>query len=263
MLKLEQTKVLELVPHLTDDHTIGLLITGSYARDEATRYSDIDVFKFVSTLPADVRERQRVDFFHGRLLSVSTTTVAAKLDEMKRPETAIWVVPGLRQARILSDTTGALTGLKHEAEAFEWRELQAAADSYAEKELAGLAEEVNKLLASLDLSGGSAMPYATLGLVLGLTRTVAVKLGVLIPTEDRYLSLVEKAVGRGSAWTHHHRTAYGIDGTSSLRDRMVAALCLYVETSRLIGSAADDALAEVIDGTVSAIIAGQLNSCDE
>ena len=248
---LDATQIAEVIALLTDDRTIGVLLTGSYARNEATLHSDIDVFKFVNSLPADTPDHHQVRLFRNKLLSISLTTVGRKFDELKRPETAIWVVPGIRQAVILSDTDGAISGLRDAADRFEWSRLQADADAYAEREFAGLAEEVNKLLGTID--AGSEMTYATLGLALGLTKAVAVKLGVLIQTEDRYLDLVEEAVGTDSEWASLHKAAYGRDGASSLRNRSVAALRLYRETYRLLGPPSGGYDAQVINSTITKI----------
>ena len=95
----------ELVSELTDAGTIGFLLTGSHARGDATRYSDVDLIKFVNVLPD---ERTFSLYRDSRLVTVSITSVGTKLEEMSKPATAIWVVPAIRQARILADVDGSV-----------------------------------------------------------------------------------------------------------------------------------------------------------
>ena len=102
------------------------------------------------------------------LVSISTTTIKEKTEEMKLPEKAVWVVPGLRQAKILSDKNDSIKNLKKLAENFEWKPLQKSADKYASYNLMGYAEEVHKILGALERNDESATLYGTIGLVLGL-----------------------------------------------------------------------------------------------
>ena len=145
------------------------------------------------------------------LVSLSTTTVDAKRAELSRPETAIWAVPGLRQARILLDRDGALAALLREAQAFRWEPLQPAADAYASYNVMGLAEEVHKVLGALEGADESAALNATWGLVAGLARAVIVQRGVLIRTENAYFLQAQEAAGLESAWSRAFRVAAGFE----------------------------------------------------
>ena len=48
----------------------------------------------------------------GYLVSVSLTTLEDAYDSLRNPKKAIWVIPGLRQARILLDKDGSIAALK-------------------------------------------------------------------------------------------------------------------------------------------------------
>src|SRR5829696_6583876 len=135
-----------LVEEFTDANTVGFLLAGSHARGDAAGYSDIDLMKFVQDLPEMPADRYLVRFRGAYLVCVTVTTVPEKMNELKKPETAIWAVPGIRQTQVLADHCGALTALKDAADAFRWEGLLSAADTYASNEMAGLAEEVHKLL---------------------------------------------------------------------------------------------------------------------
>jgi len=221
-----------LLVEFTDAATTGVLLTGSHARGDATEFSDIDLVRFVPTLPTAEADRYTLAWREGWPVSLSYATVAGKRDELARPETAIWAAPGLRQARLLLDRDGALAALLDEARAFRWEPLQAAADAYASYELMGLAEEAHKVLAGLAGGDVALALYGTTGLVFGLARAAAVQRGVLIRTENVFFRQVQEAVGVTSAWATAFRGAAGLEAAPALA-RAAAGLRLYQETAAL------------------------------
>lgn len=194
-----------LLSELDGPGTVGFGLMGSHARGEAGRYSDVDLDRFTSRPLPTPRERYSLLYRGGRLVSVKGRSVAQARESLTHPEQAIWAVPGLQQARVLLDRDGSLQGLKEEAEALDWAPLQDAADEYASYELTGYAEEVHKVLGALQAHDESALAYATLAILLGLTRAEAVQRGVLIRSENRSFAQVEDAVGHDSVWASLHR----------------------------------------------------------
>lgn len=217
----------------------AIALTGSHARGQATPQSDVDLLRFAATEPATERERYRLWMVDERLVSVSTTTIASKRADLSRPETALWVVPALRQARILADHDGRLASLIAEAHAFAWTAaLRAAAADLTSDTLAGLSEEVHKLLGAFTRGDESAMLYAALGLQQGLTRAALIARGVLLPSENAYFAEALRLGGFGSRWERLLRVVIGFDatppGASPARARGEAALWLYVEAAALL-----------------------------
>jgi hypothetical protein len=153
----------DLVAEFVDANTIGVLLAGSHARGDATPYSDIDLIRFAAVLPEAEADRYTLAYREGHLVSLSTTTVDAKRAELGRPETAIWAVPGLQQARVLLDREGGLAALLGEAHAFRWEPLQAEADAYAGYNVMGLAEEAHKVLGALANGDEAVALYGTGG----------------------------------------------------------------------------------------------------
>jgi hypothetical protein len=247
----------DLVAEFADGDTIGMLLAGSYARGDATPYSDIDLIRFVPVLPEVDADRYTLAYRAGHLVSLSTTTIDAKRAELSRPETAIWTVPGLRQARILRDRGGALAALLQEAQAFRWESLQPEADAYASYNVMGLVEEVHKVLGALEHADESAALNATWGLVAGLARAVIVQRGVLIRTENAYFQQAQEAAGPASAWSLAFRVAAGYEatptGVSSVLARASAALRLYHETAALLSSVLQPQRLAVIQGALARI----------
>ena len=261
-LALPEAFLQSLVAEFLTKDTIAVALAGSYARGDASRWSDVDIIRYTEMPPATSEERYTLAIRDGRLVSLTTTTIAAKQAEMGRPEEAIFVVPGLRQARILHDPTGALAALHQQARDFAWEPLRAAANAHANETVMGDAEEVHKLLSALSRRDESAIRYATLGLVLGLTRAVAVGRGVLIESENSYFRQVQDAAGADSAWTRYHRIAAGfVAGASRLAPATaagIAALHLYRETAHLLLSLLLPRHLPVIEDTLELIAASGL-----
>jgi len=254
--------IADLVAEFADADTIGVLLAGSYARGDAASHSDIDLIRFAPILPEADADRYTLAYREGHLVSLSTTTVDAKRAELGRPETAIWAVPGLRQARILLDRDGVLAALLGEAWDFRWEPLQAEADVYASYNVMGLAEEVHKVLGALERADESAALNATWALVAGLSRAVIVQRGVLIRTENAYFQQAQEAAGLGSAWSRAFRVAAGFEalpaGVSPVMARASAALRLYHETATLLSSALQSQHFGVIRGALARIDASGL-----
>lgn len=251
-----------LVAEYTTPNIAALALAGSYARGEATRWSDVDIIRYATALPTTSEERYTLAIYEGRLVSLTTTTIAAKQAEMTQPEEALFVVPGLRQARILHDPTGALAALHQAALGFTWEPLRAAAASHASETVMGQAEEAHKLLGALSRHDESAAIYATRGAVMGLTRAVAVGRGVLIESENSYYRQAQQAAGEDSAWTRYHRIAAGFTAPDLLDPRRppaeaiaIAALHLYRETARLLWPQFLPRHLPVIEATLAAIAA--------
>lgn len=216
---------------------VGAVLLGSYARGQPLPYSDVDFERFAADLPATTEERYMLYLRQGRLISVTTTTIAAKRAEMEQPEEAIFAVPGLRQARLLLDDTGAVAALLASAHAFRWESLRARAEHWASEMVLGLAEEVHKLLNGLEVGDDYMLSNATHGLRRGAARAVAVGLGLLVASENEYEAALERAMGHDSAWTRSYRVVAGLDeppissNASPAATRALAALQLYETTA--------------------------------
>lgn len=158
---------------------------------------------------------------------------------MRRAGSAVWTVPGIRQARVLFDRDGSAARVKRAARSFSWAGLGDLPTVEASSNLAALAEEVAKVVVGLEANDTFRIGNALSGLVGGLSQTVAVFRHCLVETENRWLRTVEEAAGPDSAWTRAHRKAIGIDPTepATIRDRAEAALECYLATVDLLGAA--------------------------
>lgn len=248
-MKLEEL-LQSLVAVWTRDATVtAAALTGSHARGGACPYSDVDLLVFTAAPPAGPEAGYRLELRGGHLVSFTTTTIAAKHAELLSPAQAIWAVPGLRRARPLYDRDRELGRLLERAHAFSWDDLAEAGRVHGSYELMGSSEEAHKVLRALEGRATAAVAYALMGLVLGLTRAVAVGRGVLV-TENGYFAAVRTAAG--PEWADRHRVAAGSTGGRAA-DRARAALQLYLRTAELLDDMIQPQHAQVIAVTVQRI----------
>jgi predicted nucleotidyltransferase len=229
---LDEAFLARLIEEHDTPQVTGFALAGSYARGDATRYSDVDLLRFVGEDAEAAKFIQR--YAEGRLLSVTTYTVERKRADLRLPEEAVWVVPTLRRMRILLDKHGELAQLQREAELFEWASVEADARRQISGDFVGWAEEVHKVLSGLVRRDESALAYGTLALIYGMVRIMSLARGVLIVSENTYFREVGEAVGVDSDWMRYLERTLGVGSASTVDMRANAALALYRETVRLI-----------------------------
>jgi hypothetical protein len=244
-----------LLHDLATPNTEAIILGGSYARGDATPYSDVDIVHFV-TAPPPSADRRYV-YKDNLLISIATRTFAWYRTAVAQPERAIFVVPALREARVLVDPHRHFQALQQQLETFSWAPLQEAANSYASRVMLNGAESVHKVLSAWARNDATASFTEATALYFDLTRAVAVQGGRLIDGTRTYTEHVQDAVGRDTAWTGVHQQFVALE-TQPLAAPLVqlrgkVALQLYIETVAVLWSilSADDR--RVVDRTVQII----------
>jgi len=228
----------KLVAQLDNENTVGIMLSGSFARGEGGSYSDVDLWQYVREIHTCETELLSPRIVDGYMVVIKLSMLEKEYAGLQNPEQAIWVIPGLRQASILLDKDGSLATLKATAEKTTWEPLQNAANVYASRMLSSASEEVQKILDGLVQQNESKTLYAIWGLTRELTNTLLVQRGMLIPTENAYIDFAQAAAGLTSDWTRQFRLAIGLDplpmegpGFSGWGG---ASLRLFSETARLL-----------------------------
>ncbi len=198
-----------LVAEFAGETVHAVALSGSFARGAADAYSDLDLVCYTRNLPRARRDRERLLYRDGRLVSVDLQSLDDRLADLRQPA-AIRAVPALRRLRILLDRDGALGAVQRAAHQFTWAPLQPAADAYASFTVERLAEVAHKILGGLAARDEERATLATWELALDLTGAVAVGRGVLIDSDRTFFRQVQAAVGRDTAWTRQHRLATGL-----------------------------------------------------
>jgi len=246
----------ELVIELDTGGVTAIILRGSYARGDAVPYSDVDLTRLVKELPERTQQKQ-FTYRHGLLISISTRTIDQYREDFTIPERALFVVPSVREARILLDKEGAFCALQQEAKAWTWEPLQTEANYYASNILMAHTEYVHKILRALLLGDVFALTEITLELLLALTDAVVVQHGMLVIGGNTYFRQVQAMVGVESTWTNYHRIVAGIDTSPaqsvSTEEKGVAVLHLYQETVKLLRSFLYPMHREVIEQSVVVI----------
>ena len=243
-----------LLRKIDSPDVIGVGMTGSYARGQESRYSDVDLDIYVGQLPENPYDRYTLRYWEDKLVSLKQVLLEDERSALTNPRRAIWAVPGLREMKILIDKEGSLSALQKAALDFHWSALQPAADQYAAEEIMRNAEEVHKILNGLARGQESTVLYATWGLIKNMLEAVAVQRGVMIVGENRYFDLIQESMGRDSDWTRAFRTAWGLQpGASGYECRGAAALSLYRLTAALFDALIPEKHREVVNKTLQLI----------
>jgi nucleotidyltransferase-like protein len=243
----------ELVQELDNEDIVGITLGGSYARGEATQYSDVDLACFW-------REGMRPPpkrFFYrgGKLISVKMTSVAEIQGMLARPQAALLFASG--KHRLLLDKDGSVARLLQEIEDFRWEALEPAANWSINIWMMLKAEDVHKVLRELQQGNESGLAYAVIKLISELTLLVAMRYGILITSDSTYYRQVEEAAGSDSAWTHFHRIAIGLEPgperIEPIRARGIAALRFYRETLEVLRPVMSGEYLEVVEQAVKIV----------
>jgi hypothetical protein len=244
-----------LVAELDADQIRGIILGGSYARGDATPYSDVDLACFV---PDSFRPlRKRFLYREGHLISIALKTLAGVQQQLRDPYQALWIVPSFQQARVLLDKDGSMRQLKQLVEAFAWEPLRTEAIEVAGSLLTGDAEFIHKLLGNSWKENFSGVAYATTKLFDGATMAMALSSAVFITTDSLYYQEVEAAVGLDTTWTHYHRLLTGAttssEDTCSVQARGKLALQLYRETAQLLWPTLNEECRSVVEQVLTMI----------
>lgn len=224
-----------LVSELDEGTVTAIILHGSYARGGALPlYSDVDLVRIMQE-SADHREEKRFLYREGYLLSISSRPLSLYRKRFIQPEKAIFVIPGVREARILLDKDGEFQKLQQEAWAWTWEPLQGKANAYISQLMVEQTEIVLKLLRAFILHDLAALSEMIVILFAAVTDAVAVQRGILMGSGNTYYHQVQESVGQQSGWTSHHLRLAGITAHPlSLRERGREMFSLYKETARLL-----------------------------
>lgn len=216
-----------------DEATVGVLLTGSFARGNATPQSDVDLI--VSS--ADIQSGgQRIFRHRGRLVILKIQPRETLTGILVDPRSACRYLTGLTHSVPLVDHDGFLRDLLDKARNFEWTdELIFSAHRKAASELIGWLEEVHKGVAGLESGDSGRMLQAVHGCSWGMLRVAQLHLRVLEGSDNTVVDDITAAVGSASRWSTLLRTAIGLT-EARLSVRVKAGLELFCATAKLAGS---------------------------
>jgi hypothetical protein len=207
-----------LVADLVSEGADVVALTGSHARGNATRPSDLDVI-VIGEAP-----RYVVEMRDGFLVAQAWSTEAEQRRRFGDPREVGAAVPGWREAVILHDPDGRGARLKQEALAWSWQQIDDLSDEWVANQLVGYAEEVQKLVTAVETQNVLSAAVLRTLLAFRMPRIVSVHHRLLYGSENLLWDQVADAMG--AEWRRTHEAALSVHG-ESFNQSCEAALDLF------------------------------------
>lgn len=231
----------------------AIVLVGSHARNDAGPFSDVDLWRLLRP-ETQTAPDAGTHFIDGRLVVVCDILPADVEQWFTDPATAAIVIQGVRDAKPLIDPDGYFGTIQQRATAFIWDEpMQQKANVWAGQQMVGWIEEVFKGLEGLRRNDIGRLLNARIGLSWGLSKTMQVHRGVLLTGDNGFFDEMAAAMGVNSRWTTLRNAVFGVSGSVSLRDQVVAGLELYALTAKILSESVSPDHRQRIDHAVAAI----------
>jgi Nucleotidyltransferase domain len=228
-----------LTPRLVRQGARAVVLAGSWARGDAHRHSDIDLWVVGGTR----RPRSRSLLRAGSFVTIAWSSEASERAKFRDPRTVGGWVPGWRHARLLYDPQRLAARIRERARAFRWRALERACDRWVAEQIAGWGEEALKLLRARSVGARATAAVQRNLLAGGLGFVLAVHRRIFWESENSFWERI--GARAGAAWERAQRTALGLTGAPFDRT-CEAALELYVRTAHAVGRALDPEHARLV-----------------
>lgn len=228
----------ELAEEAADDGAKAVYLTGSWARGDAHRESDLDIRVIGPGSPKTLFRRN--DF----LVSCEWQSEQEHRKALDDIEEVGSVVPGWRSAHLLHDPDGIAASVQKEANEWDWNRVEDKIDKHVAGEITKYAEEVHSLIGNLDqgLRSGAAMERNMI--VAGLAPALSVHLRLLYETEKELWDLVGEKMGDG--WSELQAKAVG-ENDEDFTTSCSAALQLFRLAVERTKETLDERQREVVD----------------
>ncbi|HYA58313.1 MAG TPA: nucleotidyltransferase domain-containing protein [Thermoplasmata archaeon] len=199
----------------------AVLLAGSWARGDAHRRSDLDLWVLGRHLGPVVLWRDPY------MVSVHRTSEAEERRKLYEPPRVGGSVPGWRVAVPLYDPHGIAARLKREARRFRWEMISRKCDRWVSRQTASWGEEAVKLVRALATGRRETAAVQRNLLVDALGFVMAIHRRTFWDSENEFWERIGRQVGGN--WWRAQRRAFGF-GAPSIEESCRGALRLYAET---------------------------------
>jgi Nucleotidyltransferase domain len=211
-----------LVPWLRGRGATCVVLGGSWARGDAHRESDIDLWVFGLGSGTDVLWRAPF------MVVIARTSERSQRRRLGTPPYLGGSVPGWRVARPLYDPHGIARRLKAEAVSFSWDTVRPKCTKWIGEQISGWAEEAIKLVRAMGTGNGATAAVQRNLLADYLGFVMAIHRRMFWDSENEFWERIGRQVG--GEWARVQRRALGIP-RASLGESCDAALSLYALTA--------------------------------
>ena len=202
----------------------AVFVFGSRVRGDFYEESDIDIHVIGERSKGEWLERYR-----QYLVSVSWMTVEHHKQAFRNPAEVGIIIPAWRNALIIYDPYEVAASFMDEARRWRWESLGRESDEWVAEHITGWAEEVHRLVGSLQLGRRSIAAVVRSILAMKMAPILAVHLRIFYDTENQLWDLVSTRMG--TKWSEVQSAALCENG-QDFEDACEAALKLYAMTAR-------------------------------
>lgn len=211
----------ELTRDLVRRGARAVVLGGSWARGDARRESDLDLWVFGLRSGHEVRWR---DPF---LVTITRTSEARERTKLRHPPYVGGSVPGWKVAVALHDPDGIARRLRSTANRFRWEAISHDCDRWVAEQTVGWAEEAVKLVRALATGSDATAAVQRDLLADHLGFVMAIHRREFWDSENEFWERIGRRVG--GAWAQAQQRALGVRRTT-LQRSCRAALSLYALT---------------------------------
>jgi predicted nucleotidyltransferase len=201
----------------------AVFVFGSRVRGDFYKESDIDINAISKRSKGEWLERYR-----QFLISVSWMTVEHHHQAFRNPAEVGVIIPAWRNAVIIYDPSGVASAMKEDAKRWRWKSLDKESDEWVAERITGWAEEVHRLVGSLQLRRRSIAAVVRSILAMKMAPILAVHHRIFYDTENQLWDLVSARMG--TRWSEVQSAALG-ESRKDFEDTCQAALELYALTA--------------------------------
>ncbi len=207
-----------LIPSLVERGAEAIAVVGSAATGGGNDSPDLDL-AIIGDGP-----HYRLEVHDDVLVSLGWAPPEVQVRRLYEPDYLGTHVPGWRTAVVIHDPRGLATATKERALRWRWQQVADRCDEWTVETVTGLAEEAQKLSASLACGAVLTAAVQRSILVLRLARPLALHRRILYASENRLWGLLADELG--DDWRAAQSAAFGL-GDESFESSCNAALRLF------------------------------------
>lgn len=216
-------KISKRINEIRKQNLAGIALMGSYSRNEAGRFSDIDIECFTN----EEDKEPEVSIIDNKLLVISYANIEEVKEWFTNPKFVVELIHGVRNLIPIWDPSGYLIKIKEKAINLNWTtKLQDKANIQTRKELVSLIEEVNKGIQGNISKDIGRQLNCVLGMSFGLFKIISIQKGIFIKGDNTLFDQVFQVYEKQNDVKKMMNSVFGIS-PNSLNERVLNGLELY------------------------------------